>query len=408
MEIFRELEKTVDAALSGKGSSMEFYRNVLPKMVLLNSEQRSILIKKAEQLTNDDVFSSGAIVLLKGMNYVFEANFQLALVFLNDSKEIFSSIDDKGGIMATNNMLSISYRSLGQLDAAQAHIQASLKTAEHLNMDSPFYYYKAITYYQAGELHNISKNYELAKECYYKGMDFVGDNQELAGRLYNGLGNILMNTREWEKALEYFHRSLDTAKNANNPLLESKTYADIGNYYHQKGEYHLALENQYKSLEIRNLRGYINPSITNYTNLAALYLELNDVDQAIKYGSLAVETSSKLNVLIKLYEAYGILAKAYEKAGNIAKAYEHFKLFHKYKEEVHNQEVIKKIEQLQTGHKMELMQNEKEIFRLRNVELKEAMNEIQDSFRYARRIQVSLLPTEIYIEKNLKRLIGKD
>jgi hypothetical protein len=52
------------------------------------------------------------------------------------------------------------------------------------------------------------------------------------------------------------------------------------------------------------------------------------------------------------------------------------------------------------------MQQEKEIFRLRNVELKSLLDEIQDSFRYASRIQTSLLPTDVYIEKTLKRLKG--
>lgn len=404
MELFKDLQEKVDAAINGTSNSIEFYKTIFAKMVLLKPEQRHALIEKAEKLTDDGIFDSAALGLLKGMNLVFESKFQMSIGFLIEANELFTAIDEKGGVMSCNNLLCISYRSLGQLDIAQVHIQKSLRAAEYLEKKSPFYYYKTITYYQAGELHSISKNYELAKEYYQKGMEFVGENSELEGRLLNGLGNVLLNTHEWEKALDYLNRSLATAKKANNPLLESKSYADIGNYYQQKKDYPLALENQYKSLEIRTEKGFLNPSITNYTNLAGIYLELNDIEQAIKFATFAVETSSRLNVLIKLYEAHDILAKAYEKSGDTSKAYEHFKLFHKYKEEVYNQETIKKIEQLQSSHKIELMQQEKEIFRLRNVELKEAMEEIQDSFRYASRIQTSLLPTEVYIEKTLKRL----
>jgi hypothetical protein len=61
---------------------------------------------------------------------------------------------------------------------------------------------------------------------------------------------------------------------------------------------------------------------------------------------------------------------------------------------------------------MESMENEKEIFRLRNVELKAAFDEIEikqkeilDSIRYAERIQKALLTSNGYIEKTLRRLM---
>jgi tetratricopeptide (TPR) repeat protein len=133
---------------------------------------------------------------------------------------------------------------------------------------------------------------------------------------------------------------------------------------------------------------------------------LGNLEEAIRLGNLAVEQSTKLKTIIKLYEAHQALSKVYEKAGNPEKAFEHFKLYHKYKEEVHNSETVRKIEQLQNYHKVEIMSQEKEIFRLRNVELKFLLDEITDSFRYASRIQTSLLPTEIYIEKTIKRLKG--
>jgi hypothetical protein len=150
----------------------------------------------------------------------------------------------------------------------------------------------------------------------------------------------------------------------------------------------------------------VNPAVTNYIQLAEIHFLVGDLDEAIRFGNLGVEHAAKLNTVIKLYEAHHVLSKIYEKAKCPDKAFEHFKQYHKYKEEVHNSETIKKIEQLQNNHKVELMSQEKEIFRLKNVELKLLLDEITDSFRYASRIQTSLLPTEIYIEKVLKRLRG--
>jgi tetratricopeptide (TPR) repeat protein len=407
MESFKVLEEKIDAALKGGDPISDFYKAVFGKVLHLLPQERELLIKKTEALNDHSPFGKGAISLFRGMSAVFDADFLKAVDNLLEADKHFASIKEYGGIMSSNNLLSISFRSTGQLDKAQAHLQISLKAAEHVTTDSLFGYFKTVAYYQAGELNTISKNYETARQYYLKGMEFIGENPELEGRLLNGLGNLLMQTDEWEKALDYFHRALVTAQKAENPLLSSKLYADIGNYYLRKKDFVLALENQNKSLNIRLERGFLNPSISNYIHLAEIHLLMGDAKEAIKFGTMAVEAAGKFNVLIKLYEAHSVLARAYEKAGDFEKAYENFRQFHKLREEVHNQEAIKKIEQMQSNHKMELMQNEKEIFRLKNVELRALLDEIGDSFRYARRIQTSLLPSEKYIERVLERLKGK-
>jgi serine phosphatase RsbU (regulator of sigma subunit) len=61
--------------------------------------------------------------------------------------------------------------------------------------------------------------------------------------------------------------------------------------------------------------------------------------------------------------------------------------------------VIRKMEQMKNQFKVESAEQEKEIFRLKNVELKAAMDEITESFRYAKRIQTAILPPDHLIQK---------
>jgi tetratricopeptide (TPR) repeat protein len=404
MEVFEEIEGKIDAALAKKAESVEFYTEILAKMVHLTPDQRKLLIKKAEELNEEDFVGKGNLALIKGMRSVFEADFQNATEQLSIAKDHFYNSEAYGGRMSAENLLSVCYRSIGQLEKAQVHMQGALTALEKVQRGNPYWYFLPVTFYQAGELSVHTKNHEAARGYYERGMEFADDNPELNGRLLSGLGNLLILTDNWEQAIDYFTKALVIIKTYNNHLLESKLYADVGNYYLKKGDHKLALENQIKSLEMRLAKNMVNPAITNYIQLAEIYLLSGNVEEAIRYGNLAVENSLKLKTVIKLYEAHQILSRAYEKGGQTDKAFEHFKQYHKYKEEVHNSETVKKIEQLQTNHKVDLMAQEKEIFRLRNVELKAALDEIQDSFRYARRIQTSLLPTEIYIEKVLKRL----
>lgn len=407
MEVFADIEEKIDAALAKKGDSIEFYREILAKMVHLTPSQRKTLIAKAEKLNEQDNEGLGNLALIKGMRCIFESDFNQSVQDLSIAKTYFDDSVAYGGRMSTENLLSVCYRSIGQLEKAQVHMQSAMKTLEKVEQGDPYWYFKAVTLYQAGELSVHTKNYEAARVYYERGMPFAEDNPEVKGRLLSGLGNLLMLNTNWEQALDYFTKALAIIKTSGNYLLESKLFADIGNYYLKGGDHKQALENQYKSLEIRLAKNLVSPAITNYIQLSEIYLLQNNVSEAIRYGNLAVEHSIQLKTVIKLYEAHKMLSLAYEKAGQPDKAYEHFKQYHKYKEEVHNSETVKKIEQLQNNHKVDLMTQEKEIFRLRNVELKFALDEITNSFRYASRIQNSLLPTVIYIEKTLKRLRGE-
>lgn len=407
MEAFAFVEEKLDAALDKKSDSVHFYKEMLAKMVHLSPAQRRTLIAKAEQLNEQDAAGKGNFALVKGMRSIFEADFFTAMKDLDSAKNQFSSGNIYGGLMSAENLLSVAYRSVGQLEKSQEHMQNALKALEKVERGNPYWYFLPITYYQAGELSQHTKNYDKAKDYYEAGMKHIDENPELEGRLLSGLGNLLMVTDDWEQAIDYFTKALVITKASKNLLLESKLFADVGNYYFKKKDYKKALENQNISLDLRLTRNMVNPAITNYIQLSEIHLLLGNLDEAIRFGNLAVEQSVKLNTIIKLYEAHLVLSKVYEKAGRTTEAFEHFKQYHLHKEAVHNQETIKKIEQMQNYHKVELMQNEKEIFRLRNVELKSALDEITDSFRYASRIQNSLLPTEKYIERTMERLKGK-
>ncbi|MBP7807880.1 MAG: tetratricopeptide repeat protein [Bacteroidia bacterium] len=404
MDIFTIIEEKIDSALSKKEDSITFYSEIIAKMVHLSPAQRISLISKAEKLNEQDTIGLGNLALIKGMRSIFEADFYKALEELLLAKDYFDVSDAYGGRMSTENLLSVCFRSIGQLEKSQVHMQSAMKALEKVERGNPYWYFLPVTFYQAGELSVHTKNYDAARDYYEKGMQFVDDNPELKGRLLSGTGNLLMLTEHWEQALDYFTKAVSIIEKSDNYLLQSKLFADIGNFYLKNGDHQKALENQNRSLELRLAKNLINPAVTNYIQLAEIHLLLDNVEEAIRYGNLAVENSIKLKTLIKLYEAHYILSRAYEKAGQPENAFEHFKQYHKHKEEVHNSETVKKIEQLQNNHKVEIVAQEKEIFRLRNVELKFALDEITDSFRYARRIQTSLLPTEIYIEKTLKRL----
>src|ERR1051325_6948326 len=400
MTEYQKLLEQIEGVAKGTFPLDKAYCNFWEKTVYLKNEERFTLAEKLSAFNEQDPRAPAWQFLSQGECHVFAGNYLNAIDISGGALELFQKLEEKGGIMSANTMLGLAYRSIGQLDKAQDHVQAALQAAEELKPGTIYDYLHNVTYYQAGELNNALQNHEKAIELFNRGLEVIYGNPETVGRMYTGLGNAYMHTAQWEKALHYFNLSLDTIRHIDNYMLESKNYADIGSYYFKKGDVAKALENQEKSLKIRLEHNLLNPAVTNYIQLAELYFSQDNPDKAIQCGEQAVAQAMKGRVLIKLPEAHNILAKIYDKKGEIEKAYQHFKLYHKFREEVFNQETVRKMEQLNTQHKVEMMSQEKEIFRLRNIELKAALDEITESFRYAKRIQHAILPSDHLFKKH--------
>jgi tetratricopeptide (TPR) repeat protein len=257
MEVFADIEGKIDAALAKKGDSIQFYKEILAKMVHLSPEQRKVLIAKAEELNEQDAAGQGNLALIKGMRSIFESDFYQAMQDLSIAKSYFDVSDVYGARMSTENLLSVCFRSVGQLEKAQVHMQSAMKALEKVEHGNAYWYFKPVTFYQAGELSMHIKNYDAARDYYERGMQFADDNPEVKGRLMSGMGNLLMLTENWQQALDYFTKALVIIKESGNSLLESKLFADIGNYYLKKGDHQKALENQNTSLEIRLVKNMV-------------------------------------------------------------------------------------------------------------------------------------------------------
>jgi tetratricopeptide (TPR) repeat protein len=146
-------------------------------------------------------------------------------------------------------------------------------------------------------------------------------------------------------------------------------------------------------------------------DLGKIYFKQNNTDEAEQKLLEALAIAEKINLRMAIVPTHLSLSEIYQSKNNFEKALYHYQRFHEVKEEMVNIDAAMKAKSAQFVNRIENAQKEAEINRLKNVELKNAYEEIAvknkditDSIIYARRIQTSLLPTEKYIEKNLNRL----
>jgi serine phosphatase RsbU (regulator of sigma subunit) len=250
---------------------------------------------------------------------------------------------------------------------------------------------------QLGLIYTRLCNFPKALVYYETGLKIreeMKDENAVASSL-NRIGMLMRLTKKHEASLDYYFRSLNIRRKNNQDtsipwtlLGIASTYEDLGktdealDYYRQGltgGDRRCALQCMMGCGRIYSIRG------ENYK--AGEKLE----------ESLRIAGDLKAQSLVA--EAYSALAKHYESTGETEKALRSYKLFQKTRESVQNEEVQIRFRNIEISHAIEKSEQEKEIYRLRHVELKEAYNIIDEinkditaSINYARRIQLAMLP----------------
>jgi len=398
MDLKEEIFLKINKASKEELDLLELYIYIWENGVLLKADIFTEVLAKTKEINHLSIYAPAWHKLSEGYFCSFFPNHGNGFEKLNEAIQIFRQVNDKAGEGAAQALLAIYFKTIGRLDKAQANVHDAIN---NIGNNRTYRYFLSISYYQAGEIHHLLNDHEGAIDYFTKGLNQSDINTSISARCLNGIGTVYADSNKFELAFEYFQKSLKQIEGKNNFLLESKNYADIGIYYFKTGDYDNSLSYQLKSLEIRKEKNLSNPLITNYIELSELFLKQKNYQEALNYILLAEKLAIELSIKFKLFTVYRILSIIYQKTGKTELALENYKKYNHIKDEVLNQENARKIKQMSMHYEMENMQKEKEIFTLRNVELKSALDEIEASVRYAKKIQEAVLPTEKYIERIL-------
>jgi serine phosphatase RsbU (regulator of sigma subunit) len=223
---------------------------------------------------------------------------------------------------------------------------------------------------------------------------------------FNRIGRIYALKKEYDNALENYHKSLKIRKELNLLSALPWTYLGIASTYEEMND----LKNA-KAYYQRNLNADCTNSdkrcrLQSMAGMGRILLRMKKTAEAYRFLDDSMVLAKELKAKPLIYEIHFALADYYESSGNPAEALKHYKIYHELREEVNNDESRNRLKNQQIAFAIEKTEKEKEIFHLRNVELKAAYDEIQlinlertTSINYASRIQAALLPQKETLEK---------
>lgn len=403
---------------------------------------------------SEEPISEGKVLKIVNFctNY-FDTIGSRCLPFIEEGINYSRQLNYTGGeVLCLCNQLFYEFTS-GDAKAAQKAME-KLEQLMPLIKDKPFEYSYALSFkaYQ----HWFRGEFEKGFDQIFESMKLIDQlsGQKEAGWIYYALGVFYFDTKDMSSSDLYYSKAAQVFENANYSygsarsrngiasvkIREGKSIEAVphleyavniyreGNYYSGLGRalndlglieksnknYQRTIALFEESLEIRKEINHTQGLITSYTELGEVYLVLQKVELALKNLQEALRLSDSINAKYKSIRLHKLLSDTFKQSNNIQEAFDHFEKFHNLQSEILSEESAQNIRKLQTKIETERSEKEAEIERLKNVELKHAhdliaekQKEILDSIRYAKRIQQSLLPTDKYIERNLKRLQKK-
>ena len=234
---------------------------------------------------------------------LFKTQFDSSYFYYGKAREIYEEVSKQidqekiwMNIILCSNMQGWILKDQGKYETSIQHFLFAIEIG--LKKLGENHVWVASSYNNLGSVYSKKGNYDKALEYYIKSLDIVSEKSSLAPVSYNNIGTIYLDKGDYDRALEYLQKALSIRRQA---LEEENTeiarfYNNIGLVYKGKGDYDQALEFFQKSLSI-NLRLFGEENIfvaDDFNNIGTVYSHKADYDQAIKYYEKSLSANLKI------------------------------------------------------------------------------------------------------------------
>ncbi len=178
---------------------------------------------------------------------------------------------------------------------------------------------KALTEFFKLHLHSDpSKAMDFAKEALLEAST-TGYDKGVASA-YNNIGVVYKNQGVYDKAIEYYLKSLEINERLNNLEGIAFTKGNIGTVYSQKEDYPASLDYFLQSHQILDSINDYGQLAASFNNLGNVYHELNKMDRALECFNSALELIDSLGYQGTSVDPLYNLGNIYFKLNNFEKA----------------------------------------------------------------------------------------
>lgn len=409
--------------------------------------------KEALALSKKLNYQAGQADAAKMMGNIISdvGKFEEALKYYDTSFELYTELKDSSNMGYVLNNIAITQSDMGNYTEAIKIYLKGLVIAEKINDKRVL----GKLYNNMGLVYFYQKDYKNALQKFKKSFSFRNEINDLEGLAtnYNNFGIVYEARNQFDSALFNYYKAYELAEQTKN-LSKKAAYLDnIGNVYQKKGQVDLAIQFNTKALKIREQIGDRIGIAVSSINVGANLIIEKKYNEAEKLFLRAIDITKEIGAKNTEKEAYNSISELYFASKDFEKAYHFYKKFTTLKDSILNESTTKQVAEMETRYGAEKKQREIEVLTEKNkvqelsanrqniitwsiggisflivlfallmwnrflitkkqkkiieeqkIMVDQKQKEVLDSFYYASRIQKSLLPTDVYIDKSIKRL----
>lgn len=310
-----------------------------------------------------------------GVTYQMLCQYDKALECYNRELSIQQQVDNKTGIAATLANIATVYLLIGQQDIALESYLRALSVIESLGEDH------ALLIIVLGNIANLYMSldeYEEALTYQEQVLHICQKRNDINGEtlILVNIGWNYLQSKQFELALDYEFRALQVVEQTGDKKLKGNILLHIGLAYTGLGKYTEVLHYLQQSYELSDKAGDKRTNAAIFKAMGDLFLITGEKEQANKYYKNALMIAEEIHLQQTEYELHELIAHVEEDSGNVSEALAHFREYIRIKEEVIDERRRQSISEMQIRFHVEQSDKEKEIYRLKNVELADALQKV--------------------------------
>lgn len=357
-----------------------------------------------------DLVKGGSLNNL-GLYYEFqEGNSSKALEYYLKALMLFERLNDKMGEAMMLNRIGTIYTSQDNIEKGFEYYQKSLKIYQDLNEQQQI----SNPLNNLGSYYKDKNDFPTALDYYQKSLaiDVKNRNQQGAATLYSNIGGIYVTQQKFSEALISFIKGLAIAEELGDKNVQSLILNNIGQVYYLQGDYKSAHFNVDNALKTAKEGSYLGRISASSLLLSQIYEAQNKPDKALKMFKLYTSIEDSMineNTRLDAVKQQSKYEYDKQKAVDDATHDKQLMIEHEAKEK-------QKVISYATGfglslvaiflifvfNRLQVTRKQKLMIEEAHEQLSEKNGEILDSITYAKRIQNAILPTDDFVEENLK------
>jgi len=299
-----------------------------------------------------------------------------AIRHFEKAKSGFERLGEPLGLMKVLNALGAVHQDLGRFDVAMDYYARSLDEArKHGNSVR-----EAVTLNNIGEICLERGDVKEGLDYFLKAYETVTevDEPELVTNVLINLGKGFHSMENWALARDFAEKALEVTKDKGNRMLESDAELVLGRIIRDSEAPAEAEVHFLRALALAEELGSEKVRVSALLELGALDALRGDNEAALESYRNALAGAELLGTKKVLNEAYERLSEVHAALGDYQIALDYYKRCARFEREALGEDTSRKINSITVQYEVERSRQDAEIYRLKNIELKEKTAELEE------------------------------